>query len=135
MTYEEKTKKFLSKGAMEAFREKTPREELPFKIDYGSSSHHPERKGGVTTCDIRMWCKFLDGDWFTPYGHFGQTEIEAMIDACVNDNNIVSLMELLAAKDSKETDKKLVSEFIDFYNTKRPDKKINWAYLKDFFDK
>lgn len=35
------------------------------KIGTGSSSHHPERKGGMGTCDIKTWVCF-DGVWFIP---------------------------------------------------------------------
>lgn len=35
------------------------------KIGTGSSTHHPERKGGMSTCDIRTWVCY-DGDWFIP---------------------------------------------------------------------
>lgn len=35
------------------------------KIGSGSSTHNPERKGGMSTCDIKTWVCF-DGDWFIP---------------------------------------------------------------------
>lgn len=35
------------------------------KIGTGSSSHNPERKGGMTTSDIVTWVCY-DGVWFRP---------------------------------------------------------------------
>ena len=98
MTYEEKSEKFLSKDGRDAFMSKTPIEELPFRMEYGSSSHHPENKSGMSTSDMKLWCKFLDGEWFKPYGGFRKEQIIQMIEICSNDNQIVSLMELLSAK-------------------------------------
>lgn len=98
MTHEEKTIKFIKKDFQDKFSTKTPYEELPFKIGYGSSSHHPERKGGITTCDIVLWCKFIDRDWFRPYGNFTMGQIEDMMQICSNDNQVVSLIEMLSIK-------------------------------------
>jgi hypothetical protein len=98
MTYQQKVEKYLSKNAMQAFKEKTPFEELPIKFGHGSSTHHPEApKTGMTTCDIKLWMKFLD-NWFTPYGGFSQDQIEQMIEICNSDQQIDSLMSLLSAK-------------------------------------
>jgi hypothetical protein len=94
----EKTKKFLTKDPRQAHRTKTSIEELPLRMEYGSSTHHPERKGGMSTSDIKLWIKFLDGDWFMPYGGFSKSQILHMLDVCENDNQIVSIMELLSAK-------------------------------------
>ena len=101
MTHEEKTAAFTSKDAREAFKSKTIMDEVPLRLEPGSGTHHPDRKDGIGTCDIVLWCKFLDGDWFRPYGYFDKTQILAMIDLCYNDNQIVSLMELLSAKKDK----------------------------------
>lgn len=94
---QEKINKFLAKDARQAHHTKTPIEELPLRMEYGSSTHHPDKKGGMSTCDIKLWVKFLDGDWFMPYGGFSNSQILKMLDMCENDNQIVHLMELLSA--------------------------------------
>ena len=97
MTYEEKLKKYNSKSGLEMFGSKTPLDELPFEMKFGSSTHPPSRKGGMSTSDIVLWCKYMDSDWFRPYGNFGKQQILQMIDICKNDQQINSLMELLSA--------------------------------------
>jgi hypothetical protein len=97
---QDKIDKFLAKDSRQALNTKTPIEELPLRIEYGSSTHHPERKGGMSTSDIKLWVKFLDSDWFMPYGGYRKSQILGMIELCDNDNQIVALMELLSA--SKE---------------------------------
>lgn len=95
--YDLKCKEFLNKNAIDAFKTKTPRDKLPIIFLYGSSSHNPKQKVGVETCDIVLWVKFLD-KWFKPYGRFDQTQIEKMIEVCINDNQVLALFELLSAE-------------------------------------
>jgi len=99
MTYDEKITAFQSKNGREAFHTKTPIEDLPIQFHSGSGSHKPDQKVQVQTSDIVLWVKFLD-DWFRCYGNFDKTQILAMIGLCHNDNQIVSLMELLSATKS-----------------------------------
>lgn len=98
MTHQEKTERWNSRNAMDMFRNKSVLEVIPLWIGWGSSSHHPERKGGVTTHDMKMWCKFGDNDWFVPYGQFDQQQIEKMVGLCRNDQQVESLMEMLMSK-------------------------------------
>lgn len=60
LSYDEKVKAFRSKGVRAMTKSKTAVEDLPIRMGWGSSSHHPDRVGGVTTSDIVFWCKFLD---------------------------------------------------------------------------
>lgn len=99
MTFEDKKELWRSRDAMQAFKNKTPWEQLPITIGHGSSSHHPERKGGMTTCDIVLWVKFWD-TWFQPYGRFEHDQIKAMYDVCVNDTQVQCLFEMLSCKKS-----------------------------------
>ncbi len=98
MTYEEKAKKFTSRTRLDAFSSRTIVEELPIEFKLGSSSHRPNVKVSIETCDIVLWCRFLDGNWFRPYGGFSQTQIMDMINIMATDLQVVSLMELLSAK-------------------------------------
>ena len=104
MSHEEKTLKFTSQSSWDIFKQKTRLHELPLRIEIGSSTHHPDKKGGMTTCDIVIWCKFLDGGWFHPYGTFNKDQIKQMIEICKNDTQIISLMELLSATRETEED-------------------------------
>lgn len=97
MTYKDKMKAFASKSAIDAFRGKTPIEELPLRLEFGSSSHHPDNKTGIGTSDLALWCKFYNSEWFRPYGRFDKNQIEAMVGVCTNDVQVNALFELLSA--------------------------------------
>lgn len=98
MSYEEKVKLFNSKSAVEALNNKTNENEMPIELGFGSSTHHPEKKGGMTTCDFKLWCKFGGSDWFVPNVFRSKHQVLDALKICVNDNQVVSLMELLSAK-------------------------------------
>ncbi len=85
ITYKEKLEKFSNKSAMERFDTKTPRDFLPFKASLNA---------------VTLWCKFLDGEWFRPYGQFSEVQINKMIEICKNDQQIVCLMSLLSATEN-----------------------------------
>lgn len=97
MEYNDKVEKFNSKNGRQYFNEKTLIDDLPLRLELGSSSHHPDMTGGFTTCDIKLWCKFSDREWFMPYT-FNREQILSFIEICSNDGEIISLMRLLAAK-------------------------------------
>lgn len=98
MTYDEKVEKYSNRNTRDAFKDKTPFDELPIKFGHGSSTHHPEApRTGMTTCDIKLWMKFLH-NWFHPYGGFSQDQVEQMIEICRSDQQIDCLMALLSAK-------------------------------------
>ena len=97
MTWDEKVSKFINKNGQELFETKTPIEELPFGFQSGTSSHPPDSMGGISTNDTVLWCKFVNGLWFQPYGRFDQWQISEMIRLCKNDIQIIALMELLSA--------------------------------------
>ncbi len=103
MTYEEKTKMFNTKDARELSSEKTLFEYLPLEMKTGSSTHNPDRKGGVTTCDIVLYIRFAGSDWFRPYGRMPAEVIEKFVKACNYDIQVISLMEMLSAKVEKDT--------------------------------
>ena len=71
-------------------------------MEYGSSTHHPEQKGGQSTNDVRLWVKWGDGEWFTPYGHFSKMQICKMLEVCRNEFQAEALMRMLAAREEDE---------------------------------
>jgi hypothetical protein len=94
MTYEEKITAFNKLSERDMFRDKSTSYDLPIEFVYGSSLG----VGSEYTCNnVKLWCRFLTSDWFMPYGGFGKEQILAMINICTNNNQIVSLMELLTA--------------------------------------
>ena len=97
MTYEEKIIAFNKLSEREMFKNKSSSDETPIEFTYASSLG----VGSIYTCNnIKLWCRFLTSDWFMPYGGFNKEQILAMIGLCTNNNQVVSLMELLSATKS-----------------------------------
>ena len=96
ITYKEKLEKFSNKSAMERFDTKTPRDFLPFKAII-TNGMRPDSNSNISLNAVTLWCKFLDGEWFRPYGQFSEVQINKMIEICKNDQQIVCLMSLLSA--------------------------------------
>lgn len=80
-----------------AFKTKTPFENIPILFAYNSSSSIPGSNAFIQTADIVLWVKFVDSEWFRPYGGFSKSQITKMIEICKNDLQVDSLMSMLAA--------------------------------------
>lgn len=96
--HQEKTEKWNNRDGMDMFRNKSPYEDIPIWVGHGSSSHHPQRKGGITTSDIVVWCRFADSQWFRPYGGFNGQQIQQLIEICDNDSQVERMVEMLSCK-------------------------------------
>lgn len=69
------------------------------RMSFGSSTGNPDFKG-MQTSDIREWIKFGD-IWFKAYGSFTWRQIQAMIDICKTEYQLICLMNMLSAVDAE----------------------------------
>ena len=94
MTYEQKAIEFNKLSQRDIFRNKTDIDKLPLEFKVGSS------EGAVsfyTTNNFKLWIRFVNDKWFSPYGNFSKDQIIKMIEICINDRQVISLFELLSA--------------------------------------
>lgn len=95
--YKSNLEAFNKRSAMDLFKKKSNADDLPIWVGIGSSSHHPEREGGITTCDIKVWMKCFGSDWFHPYGGFSASQVMEMISVCHSDQQILAICQLFGA--------------------------------------
>jgi len=86
---------YTQKDARTAFQFKTPYSELPIMFTYGSSSCHPDNNRSLRTADLVLWVKFINTEWFRPCGGFTESQIAKMLEICMNDLQIDSLINML----------------------------------------
>jgi len=67
------------------------------KMSFGSSTGEPGFKG-MQTSDIREWISFCD-KWFIPHANFRWKQIKLMVDICLSEHQLFSLMNMLSEKD------------------------------------
>lgn len=65
---------------------------IQYKVTTGM---HPNSCYNLGT--FRSYFKFDDSEWFIPYGGFNLLQVVDMIKICNHENQLISLMELLAA--------------------------------------
>lgn len=60
----------------------------------GSSVGHPEHIG-IHTSDIRTWYRLDDGEWFLPGIHMARRNVDALLFACKDEQELLNTIELI----------------------------------------